>query len=130
MIEIDPDYLRPRGELEPIAEVGNDKASSDQEKQQKATGFMAAITPVIGSQNNPLDMAAVVKWLADQYDVPAKDAQAMLQQPPVQAAQAAAAAVPTGSASGPGGGPTCPPACRPAAPVSPDPASLHRHRHE
>lgn len=110
LVQVDSDWLATKGRLEPIPHVGQDEEKNKIQKRSDATQAVNAIAPFLQMVPTPVSVKATLAWVLGQYDVPADEITAILDnkieeqmaQLQQQLAQQQAAQSPSGP-SGPGG---------------------------
>ena len=104
LVQIKPEMVRAQGRLEPTPMVGQDEQLDETQKRSDATQFLQAVAPMIASPNNPLNMPALVDWMAQQFGISPQVRKAIVATPPAQQMQALQEAMPQGATpSGPSG---------------------------
>lgn len=97
LVRVDPDWLHARGRIEPMPEIGADRALNDVQKRSDATQVVQALAPFLAVPQPLVNMKALVAYVLEQFGVPKTDRDQILD------AQQAAIQMPPPSDSGPSG---------------------------
>lgn len=89
LVRVDPDWLHTHGRLEPLPEIGADRAMNDVQKRSDAVQVVQALAPFLAVPTPLVNMRALISYVLEQFGVP-KDqrdqimdqAQAQAQMPP------------------------------------------------
>lgn len=90
LVDVDPEWLRSHGRLEPIPEIGADKQVNDVQKRSDATQVVQALAPFMAGQQPVVNVKRLVGYVLEQFGVNRTDRDQILdtsQQEQQQAAQ-------------------------------------------